>query len=95
MPWLQQLARRRQADGLQVLAINYKETEAAVRRFIGSTGLDLPVLFDPDGAAAKAFGVRIFPSTVAIDRGGHVRFVVTGEFDWTSELAQQWVSELL
>ncbi|WP_082792735.1 TlpA family protein disulfide reductase [Ramlibacter tataouinensis] len=95
MPSLQALARHRQANGLRVLAINYKESEAAVRRFTGSTGLDLPVLFDPEGAAAKAFGVRIFPSTVAIDRSGRVRFVVTGEFDWNSPLAGRWVSELL
>jgi peroxiredoxin len=94
MPSLQQLARERRADGLQVLAINHKESESAVRRFIESTGLNLAVLLDPDGAAAKAFGVRIFPSTVAIDRNGRVRFVVRGEFDWTSAQAQRWVSEL-
>ncbi|MBL0390916.1 TlpA family protein disulfide reductase [Ramlibacter monticola] len=94
MPALQQLARERGSDGLQLLAVNYRETEAAVRRFIATTGLDLPVLLDREGAAAKAFGIRIFPSTIGIDRRGRARFVVTGEFDWSSPQAARWVAEL-
>jgi len=94
MPALQQLAREHAAGGLQVLAVNYRETEGAVRRFIGATGLELPVLLDREGAAAKAFGVRIFPSTIAIDRRGQARFVVRGEFDWASAQAARWVGEL-
>ncbi|HET8744918.1 MAG TPA: TlpA disulfide reductase family protein [Ramlibacter sp.] len=94
MPALQQLAREHASGGLQVLAVNYRETEGAVRRFVGQTGLELPVLLDREGAAAKAFGVRIFPSTVGIDRRGHARFVVTGEFDWAGTQAARWVAEL-
>jgi len=94
MPALQQLARAHQDQGLQLLAVNYKEGEPAVRRFLQATGLELPVLLDRDGAAAKAFDVRIFPSTIGIDRQGRARFVVTGEFDWSSPLAARWVGEL-
>ena len=94
MPSLQQLAERHRDQGLQVLAINYREGESAVRRFLGATGLGLPVLYDRDGAAAKAFGVRTFPATVAIDRQGKVQFVVTGEVDWSSPAAQRWVAAL-
>jgi thiol-disulfide isomerase/thioredoxin len=95
MPALQQLATDYQAQGLQLMAVNYREAEAKVRRFIETTALGLSVLFDRDGTAAKAFGVRIFPSTVAIDRRGQARFIVTGEFDWASPLARRWVVELL
>jgi thiol-disulfide isomerase/thioredoxin len=94
MPALQQLARDHAAGGLQVIAVNYRETEAAVRRFLAATGLDLPVLLDREGAAAKSFDVRIFPSTVGVDRSGRARFVVTGEFDWSSPLAARWLAEL-
>jgi peroxiredoxin len=95
MPSLEQLAARHQAQGLQVLAVNFKEGEAAMRRFIANTGLRLPVLQDRDGAAAKAFGVRIFPSTVAIDRRGRAAFVVVGGFDWAGAVAQDWLAPLL
>jgi thiol-disulfide isomerase/thioredoxin len=94
MPALQQLAREHAGAGLQVIAVNYRETEGAVRRFLAATGLELPVLLDRDGAAAKAFAVHIFPSTVAVDRSGRARFIVTGEFDWSSPLAGRWLSEL-
>ena len=94
MPALQQLAGAHRDTGMQVLAVNYRETEGAVRRFLEKTGLELPVLLDREGAAAKSFDVRIFPSTIGIDRRGQARFVVTGEFDWSSPLAARWVAEL-
>lgn len=95
MPSLQQLAAQHQGQGLQVMAINYREGEAAVRRFLAGTGLALPVLYDRDGAAAKAFGVRTFPGTVGIDRQGKAVFVVTGEVDWAGAAARRWVATLL
>ncbi|MBK0391360.1 TlpA family protein disulfide reductase [Ramlibacter algicola] len=95
MPSLQQLAAQHQGQGLQVMAVNFKEGEHAVRKFLGATGLSLPVLYDRDGAAAKSFGVRIFPSTVGIDRQGRARFVVTGEVDWAGADARRWVAALL
>lgn len=95
MPSLQALSDQRVAQGLQVLAVNYRETTAAVRRFMDSTSLRLPVLQDPDGAAAKVCGVHTFPSTLAIDRHGRVRFLVVGECDWMGAAASRWVDELL
>jgi thiol-disulfide isomerase/thioredoxin len=95
MPSLQQLAAQHEAKGLQVVAINFREGESAVRRFIAGTGLRLPVLYDRDGAAAKALGVHTFPSTVAIGRDGKAVFVVTGEADWGSPAVQRWVEALL
>jgi thiol-disulfide isomerase/thioredoxin len=95
MPSLQQLAAQHQAKGLQVVAIDFREGESAVRRFIAGTGLRLPVLYDRDGAAAKALGVHTFPSTVAIGRDGKAVFFVTGEVDWSSPSAQRWVEALL
>jgi thiol-disulfide isomerase/thioredoxin len=95
MPSLQQLALQHQAQGLQLMAVNFKEGDAAIRRFLAATALDLPVLCDRDGAVAKAFGVHAFPSTVAIDRQGRVRFIVVGECDWSSPKAQGWAASLL
>jgi thiol-disulfide isomerase/thioredoxin len=95
MPSLQQLAARHEAEGLQVVAINFREGERAVRRFIAATGLRLPVLYDRDGAAAKSLDVHTFPSTVAIGRDGKAKFVVRGEVDWSSPSVQRWVEALL
>lgn len=94
MPSLAALATEATADGLLVLTVNFKEGEAAIRRFQATTALALPVLRDADGAAAKAFGVRVYPSTVAIDRAGRARFTVVGEADWQSPLVGGWLAPL-
>ena len=43
----------------------------------------------------RGFGVRVFPTTVAIGRDGRVRFTVTGECDWTGAQARGWITPLL
>ena len=95
MPALEALARRHEADGLQVMAVNFREHDATVRRFLEQSPLALPVLLDRDGAAARAFEVRIFPSTVAVDRRGGVVATAVGEYDWSTPSARRWVSALL
>lgn len=94
MPALEQLAARYEPQGLQLVAINYREAEPVVRRFVQTMALQLPVLRDADGAVAQAFGVHIFPGTVGINRQGQAVFSVVGECDWSSAQASRWVSEL-
>jgi thiol-disulfide isomerase/thioredoxin len=82
MPSLERLALSQRETGLRVFAVNYREGEPAVKRFLAKMPLQLPVVRDADGAAARAFGIHIFPSTVGIDRQGRTRFIIVGEFDW-------------
>ena len=95
LPSLEQLAEAQQESGLRVVAVNFKEGEPAVRRFIAIMGLMLPVVRDADGAAARAFGINIFPSTVAIDRDGRTRFIVVGEMDWSGTEGRKVLRELV
>ena len=94
MPSLAQLARAHTGK-LRVLAVNYKESPAAVAQFAATTGLELPTLRDPDGALARAWGVRVFPSTVLIGADGQVRSVVRGALDWNGAAAQPLVAPLI
>ena len=93
MPSLQRLAEQHAGD-VVVLAVNFKEPTASVQRFVHNTGLTLPVLQDPQGSIARAFGVRIFPSTVLIGRDGRVHSVVRGELDWTGVAAEKLLAPL-
>jgi thiol-disulfide isomerase/thioredoxin len=95
LPSLELLATRFEGDGLEVLAVNFRETDAPLRRFIDETGLTLPVLRDRDGAVAQAFGVRVFPSSIAIGRDGRARFTVTGEVDWSGPPARSWMTPIV
>jgi thiol-disulfide isomerase/thioredoxin len=95
MPSLELLAQRHEADGLLVMAINFRETDAAIRRFMTLMPITLPILRDVDGATARAFGARIFPTTVAIDRSGRAAFSVIGECEWNGPQARTWLAPLL
>lgn len=91
------LVQRSQAHpgSVRVLAVNFKESAATVQRFKDSTGLEIPVLRDPDGALARAWGLRVFPSTVLIAADGRVHSVVRGAMDWNSEAATRLIAPLL
>lgn len=95
MPALELLAERHQADRLAVIAVNHRETDAAIRRYLAQWPITLPIVRDPDGAAARAYGVRVFPTTVVIGRDGRAAFTVVGEVDWTGAEARRWLAPLL
>ena len=95
MPSLQQLARQHGPDRLVVLAVNFKEPAITARRYVQSADLQLPVLLDPDGALARQWGVRVFPSTILVAADGRVRGVVRGELDWSGTAAAHLVAPLL
>ncbi len=95
MPTLQQIADLYGPDKLLVLALNFKEHPRRAIQFAASTGLSLPVLLDPQGQTARAWGVKVFPTTVLIDRQGRPRQRVQGEVDWTGAPAAQMIDALL
>ncbi|RZJ22662.1 MAG: TlpA family protein disulfide reductase [Haliea sp.] len=95
MPTLQQLADFHGTQRLAVLAINFKEAHASAARFARNTALSLPVLLDPQGAVARVWAVKVFPTTVLIDHKGLPRWRVRGEMDWTGREAQALVDGLL
>jgi thiol-disulfide isomerase/thioredoxin len=95
MPTLQQVADLYGADKLVVLAINFKEPATRALKFAASTGLSLPILLDADGQAARRWGVKVFPTTLMLDRKGRPRQRVQGEVDWTGSAAEQMIAGLL
>jgi len=95
LPSLELMAQRHENDGLVVLAVNYRETDSAIRRFMDVLPTTLPIARDSDGATSHAFGVRVFPTTVIVGRDGRARFSVIGEADWTDNPTRQWIAEAL
>ncbi len=95
MPTLQQVADLYGPEQLLVLAINFKEKPARALQFAKSTGMTLPVLLDLDGQAAQRWGVKVFPTTLAIDSRGQPRHRLQGELDWTGKAAEKLITSLL
>jgi peroxiredoxin len=68
------------------------DTPERVQAFIQRRHISLPVAFDPDHKALRAFGLSGFPNLVVIDRTGRVRLTHTGynssEVTFRRDLAQ-------
>jgi thiol-disulfide isomerase/thioredoxin len=95
MPSLELMAQRYEKDGLVVLAVNYQEPITAIKRFLDTQLVTLPILLDRDGEATMAWTPRVFPTTVLVDRQGQPQNVVLGEMDWGSADARRLVQGLL
>ena len=77
-----------------VLGVNVRETASHVRRYLGSTGLNLPVVLDPQAELARRYGVTAFPTTLLIAPDGQIRWRVVGEVDWSGAQAAGWIAGL-
>jgi cytochrome c-type biogenesis protein len=85
LPLFAAAARAHAPQGLTIVPVDYEESPDVVSRFWRELGLDLTAYLDPDGIAARAFGVGLqetgLPVTVLVDRDGVVRSVLPGEVD--------------
>jgi peroxiredoxin len=72
MPLLQKLDASLRHEGAQILAINLGEPRKQVERYARERGLSFPILLDPRGRAAQAFGVVGLPTTILVDAEGRI-----------------------
>lgn len=93
MTELQPVSARLQERGLEILAVNVAQDRDTVRRFIEPLGIRYPVLLDPEGTTARAYGVNSLPITWLLDRQGIVRGKIVGET--TAEVFERQVVKLL
>ena len=77
-----------------VLGINVRETASHVRRYLASTGMNFPVVLDPQAELARRLGVTAFPTTLLIAPDGQIRWRVVGEVDWAGAEAGRWMAGL-
>ncbi|XHS78982.1 TlpA disulfide reductase family protein [Burkholderiaceae bacterium UC74_6] len=95
LPSLELLEAALEKDGFKVVALNFRETDAALKRFLDTMPSSLSIYRDADGTAAKAFGAKVFPTSVLIDRAGHAQFSVVGEMEWNRDPARAWIAEIM
>jgi thiol-disulfide isomerase/thioredoxin len=74
---------------LLVVAVNFKEGLPRIEQYAQTSRLKLHWLRDPEGNAAKALDVRVFPSTYIIGPDGHALRKIVGEVDWSSAEAEK------
>ena len=97
MPSLARLARALAPHGIAVLTLSSdRGGAAAVRAWFDQRGISgLPVLLDPRGAMARAWGTRGIPATHVIARDGTRRGYIEGAADWSSAATLSLIRRLV
>ena len=93
MPLLQQLTEL-YGDKFQLQLVNFKERPATIQRYMRDSAWNMPVLLDPQGEGAAAWGVKRYPTTVGFDVQGKARWRMVGELDWSTAEAGKLVESL-
>jgi thiol-disulfide isomerase/thioredoxin len=96
MPSLAALSKALAPNDIAVLPLSSdRGGAAAVQAFYKQHGITgLPVLLDPQGAAAHACKVRGIPTSLIIDRQGRERARLEGAADWSTPAAAALVRKL-
>ncbi len=95
LPSMQRLRDRLGTAHFEVLAVNYQEGEPRIRAFLQRVPLDFPIVRDTDGGVARAWKVRIFPTSFVVDATQNIRYLLSGSLDWTSPEVERRVRALL
>jgi peroxiredoxin len=95
MPGLERLQRRFQGEAFELLAVTTDQQEEAIRRFAQQLELTFPILIDEGQDVSSAFGVRGLPTTILIDKQGHVTGRAVGPRAWDSPAAVTLLKSLL
>jgi peroxiredoxin len=95
MPSMQALRDKIGPAGFEVLAVNYQEGVPRINDFLKKRPLKLTIVRDSDGAARKAWGVKVFPTSFIVDPEGRIRYTVLGDVDWTSTKVESQIRDLL
>lgn len=83
MPSLAKLYNEFKGDGFVVLAINIKERQETVKRFVKKMGLPFPVILDSDGKVTRGYGIKGHPAHFLINGDGKMIGTAVGARDWT------------
>lgn len=67
MPAFERMWRRYRDSGIQIVGVNYQDSEQGAREFVDEIGVTYPIALDPDGSLARELGVRGLPQTFFID----------------------------
>lgn len=91
MPALAALA----AQGFTVLTIAVADRDVDAARFMREAGIELPVLHDREQRLSRAWGARMLPYTVVLDRHHHVVARAQGVVDWNASAVREQLQRLM
>ena len=94
MPALQALQNKMGKEQVVVLAVNYGESPEKVQQFVQQVPVDFPLLLDRHTEAAKAWQVRVLPTSFVLGQDGQIRYSAVGLLDWSAPHVVKLLTEL-
>ena len=82
MPSMESLYRRYKDEGLEIVAVNLRESHEQVLAFMNEYELTFPAVLDLDGRIGGAYGVQAIPTSFLINREGQIVARLVGFKDW-------------
>lgn len=81
MPALQAQREKWSSKGVEVIGINVGEDKMIVENFVRQTGVEFPILMDPDRDSSTAYRVGAMPATYFVSADGKIVEIKIGELD--------------
>jgi cytochrome c biogenesis protein CcmG/thiol:disulfide interchange protein DsbE len=91
IPELENISRNYKERALKVFLVNFKENTEAVAPFKNKMNLEMPILLDKYGVAAKKYGVNNLPKLFLIDQAGKIKLIHEG---YSADLQQTLNAEI-
>lgn len=95
MPALARLAARWKAKGLVVQTVAVADNEKLVEDFLWEVSAELPVLHDREQTLSRAWGARMLPTTLILDRRHRIVARGLGAIDWDAPAIDKQLQDLL
>jgi len=71
-PWLNQMHRKYDADGLVIIGVNTDTNADDAQEFLRDFSPDFKIVYDPTGILARQYGVEAMPASFVINRQGEI-----------------------
>jgi len=69
-PWMNAMQDKYRGEGLVIIAVNLDRNAEDAARFLEKYPAKFEIVYDPEGALAKEYGVEVMPSSIIIGRNG-------------------------
>lgn len=66
-------------DGVQIIAVNFAQSQFEVSKYVKNMGMTFPVAIDKTKSVFTAYNIDPLPTSIFIDPQGKVERIVTGE----------------
>jgi cytochrome c biogenesis protein CcmG, thiol:disulfide interchange protein DsbE len=94
-PWMTELQRKLEKDGLVIVAVNLDQERADAEHFLSEFMPSFRVAFDPKGALAERYHVNGMPTSVLIGRDGKALTVHQGFRSKDRDALEQQIRSVL